>query len=69
MIDEESEWTVYFDFPECPVFPTKDGDWVQQLGPNVKTFTDKNEAQKFALEKCGKYGFQIIPTVILMTIE
>lgn len=67
--DEELEWTVYFDFPDCPVFPTEDGSWVRQLDKTVKTFDDKIEAKKFALEKCGKYGFQIIPTKVLTCIE
>lgn len=54
-------WTVQFDFPNGPVFPTNSNTYQYMMDKNVKTWTDDEKAAAFAREKCGKYGWKLVP--------
>jgi hypothetical protein len=61
---KEIEWTIQFDFPNEPVFPTKYNTYQTKLDENVLCWTDKAIATDFATEKCGKYGWRLVATKI-----
>ena len=75
---KELEWTIMFDFPHDErdmhgYIPMKDGTFEPFLIKsnflhNAMVWTDKKEAEAFAREHCGKYGWKLFPTLIASVI-
>lgn len=71
---KELEWTIIFDFPRDELdmhgyIPLNDNTYVpfnpgDESLKNAKVWTNKKDAEKFASEHCGKYAWQLFPTVI-----
>ena len=61
---KEIEWTVAFNFSPNIMFPNKVNGYQSVLNEHVLTWTDKSLAEQFAMEKCGKYGWDLVPTKI-----
>lgn len=61
---KEVEWTICFNFPMGDVYPCRDGSYQEELDEEVMTWNDKKKAEDYAREKCTKYGWHLMPTVI-----
>lgn len=59
---KDVEWTIAFNFVPNTMFPNKINGYQSVLNENVLTWTDKALAEQFATEKCGKYGWDLVPT-------
>lgn len=61
---KEVEWTVIFNFPEKPVYPTINETYQETMNEQVKCWDNKKQAEEYAKEHCGKYSWVLVPTVI-----
>ena len=59
---KDIEWTIAFNYPSNMMFPNKVNGFQSVLNEHVLTWTDKALAEQFAIERCGKYGWELVPT-------
>lgn len=57
-------WTVCFSFPDGPAYPTEDGEFQSEMNDRVKSWDNKEGAEKFAQFLGGKYGYSLMPIEI-----
>lgn len=77
---KEIEWTVLFDFPPSnssrfSYYPTINDEFKELEKPDISSLTDckvwtnKDDATKYAMEKCGKYSWKLLATKVMINIE
>ena len=55
------KYTIKFDFPSGPAYPTIGGGFDAEITKQTRTWDDAIIAARFAEYMCGKYGYTIIP--------
>lgn len=66
---KDVEWTILFDFPYNSMYPNKVNGFQSEMNEHVMTWTDKTRAEEFATDKCGKYGWFLVPTKTEISID